>query len=130
MVLNSSTQRETGKTAQLGNIGAAGAVSDIVRSTLGPRAMLKMLLDPMGGIVITNDGNCECPTLTLSSFSVGYRSMPVGGSRGAGRLWRLGLLLLPCTSERDANLFCLWGHYESRYSARSRCEPPGCQEHD
>lgn len=58
MVLNSSTQRETGKTAQLGNIGAAGAVSDIVRSTLGPRAMLKMLLDPMGGIVITNDGNC------------------------------------------------------------------------
>lgn len=58
MVLNASTQRETGRTAQLGNIGAAAAVSDIVRSTLGPRAMLKMLLDPMGGIVITNDGNC------------------------------------------------------------------------
>lgn len=29
----------------------------IVRTTLGPRAMLKMLLDPMGGIVMTNDGN-------------------------------------------------------------------------
>jgi len=28
-----------------------------VRTTLGPRAMLKMLLDPMGGIVMTNDGN-------------------------------------------------------------------------
>ena len=35
----------------------AQAVSDIVRTTLGPRSMLKMLLDPMGGIVITNDGN-------------------------------------------------------------------------
>jgi len=28
-----------------------------VRTTLGPKSMLKMLLDPMGGIVITNDGN-------------------------------------------------------------------------
>ena len=34
------------------------AVSDIIRTTLGPRSMLKMLLDRMGGIVITNDGNC------------------------------------------------------------------------
>jgi T-complex protein 1 subunit gamma len=33
-------------------------VADIIRTTLGPRSMLKMLLDPMGGIVITNDGNC------------------------------------------------------------------------
>ena len=33
------------------------AVADIVTSTLGPRSMLKMLLDPMGGIVMTNDGN-------------------------------------------------------------------------
>ena len=33
-------------------------MSDIIRTTLGPRSMLKMLLDPMGGIVITNDGNC------------------------------------------------------------------------
>jgi len=42
----------------LGNIAAARAVADIIRTTLGPRSMLKMLLDPMGGIVITNDGNC------------------------------------------------------------------------
>ena len=32
-------------------------MADIVRTTLGPKSMLKMLLDPMGGIVITNDGN-------------------------------------------------------------------------
>mmetsp|Transcript_27198 Transcript_27198/g.108898 ORF Transcript_27198/g.108898 Transcript_27198/m.108898 type:complete len:581 (-) Transcript_27198:1703-3445(-) len=57
LVLNPKTQRETGRTAQLSNIHCAAAVSDIVTSTLGPRAMLKMLLDPMGGVVITNDAN-------------------------------------------------------------------------
>lgn len=35
---------------------ACQAVADIVRTTLGPRAMLKMLLDANGGIVLTNDG--------------------------------------------------------------------------
>jgi len=58
MVLNPKTERKTGRQAQLSNITAARAVSDIIRTTLGPRSMLKMLLDPMGGIVITNDGNC------------------------------------------------------------------------
>ncbi|CAM9237608.1 unnamed protein product [Hapterophycus canaliculatus] len=58
MVLPVNTKRETGRAAQLGNISAAKAVADIIRTTLGPRSMLKMLLDPMGGIVITNDGNC------------------------------------------------------------------------
>jgi len=32
-------------------------VADIIRTCLGPRAMSKMILDAMGGIVITNDGN-------------------------------------------------------------------------
>ena len=57
MVLNRNTQREQGKHAQATNIKAAKAVADIVRTTLGPKSMLKMLLDPMGGIVLTNDGN-------------------------------------------------------------------------
>jgi T-complex protein 1 subunit gamma len=57
IVLNMNTKRETGRTAQLSNIKAGKAVADIVRTTLGPRAMLKMLMDPMGGIVMTNDGN-------------------------------------------------------------------------
>ena len=35
----------------------ANRVADIIRSCLGPKAMLKMLLDPMGGIVLTNDGH-------------------------------------------------------------------------
>ena len=36
---------------------AAKAIADIVRTTLGPRSMLKMLLDANGSIVLTNDGN-------------------------------------------------------------------------
>jgi len=58
LVLNTKTQRNQGRKAQLDNISAAMAVADIIRTTLGPRAMLKMVLDPMGGIVLTNDGNC------------------------------------------------------------------------
>ncbi|KAH8078518.1 hypothetical protein JL720_9714 [Aureococcus anophagefferens] len=66
LVLNQNTQRDTGRSAQLANIGAAQAVSGIVRSTLGPRAMLKMLLDPMGGIVITNDANAILREIDVS----------------------------------------------------------------
>ncbi|XJO74510.1 hypothetical protein BDV3_005319 [Batrachochytrium dendrobatidis] len=52
-----NTERTQGRKAQLSNIQAAKTISDIIRTCLGPRAMLKMLLDPMGGIVLTNDGN-------------------------------------------------------------------------
>lgn len=37
MVLPVNTKRETGRAAQLGNITAAKAVADIIRTTLGPR---------------------------------------------------------------------------------------------
>ncbi|GAB7358701.1 hypothetical protein MBLNU230_g3930t1 [Neophaeotheca triangularis] len=58
VVMNTqSGERQTGRQAQLSNITAAKTVADIIRSCLGPKAMLKMLLDPMGGIVLTNDGH-------------------------------------------------------------------------
>merc|ERR1719434_336772 len=57
MVMNKNTKRDIGRKAQLTNIQAGKTVASIVRTTLGPKAMLKMLLDPMGGIVMTNDGN-------------------------------------------------------------------------
>lgn len=56
-VMNTNTERETGKKAQLSNIEAAKTVADVIRTCLGPQAMLKMVLDPMGGIVVTSDGN-------------------------------------------------------------------------
>ncbi|KAH3767527.1 CCT chaperonin gamma subunit [Pelomyxa schiedti] len=57
LVLNTTTKRETGREAQQGNIMAAKTVAEVIRTCLGPRAMLKMILDPMGGICLTNDGN-------------------------------------------------------------------------
>ena len=45
MVINQGSKRETGREAQLGNIAAGKAIADIIRTTLGPRSMLKMLLD-------------------------------------------------------------------------------------
>ncbi|OQO10117.1 T-complex protein 1 subunit gamma [Cryoendolithus antarcticus] len=58
VVMNTgSGDRQVGRQAQLSNITAAKTVADIIRSCLGPKAMLKMLLDPMGGIVLTNDGH-------------------------------------------------------------------------
>ena len=44
----------------------AQAVADIIRTTLGPRSMLKMLLDAAGGIVVTNDGNAILRELDLA----------------------------------------------------------------
>ncbi|KAG0004868.1 T-complex protein 1 subunit gamma [Entomortierella chlamydospora] len=55
--MNTNMERETGRKAQISNITAAKTVADIIRTCLGPRSMLKMLLDPMGGVVLTNDGN-------------------------------------------------------------------------
>lgn len=57
LVFKPNTKREDGRKTQLSNIQASRAVSDIIKTTLGPMAMLKMMLDPLGGIVITNDGN-------------------------------------------------------------------------
>ncbi len=37
-----------------------------MRTTLGPRAMLKMLLDANGGIVLTNDGNAILREIDVS----------------------------------------------------------------
>jgi thermosome len=56
IVLREGTKREKGKGAQSNNIMAALAISDAVKSTLGPKGMDKMLVDSMGDVVVTNDG--------------------------------------------------------------------------
>jgi len=59
------SKREEGKKVQLECIRAARNVADVVRTCLGPRSMLKMLLNPMGGIVLTNDGNAILREITV-----------------------------------------------------------------
>ncbi|EEB08414.1 chaperonin-containing T-complex gamma subunit Cct3 [Schizosaccharomyces japonicus yFS275] len=56
-VMNTKNNRQVGYRAQMSNIQAAKAVADVIRTCLGPRAMLKMLLDPIGSVLLTNDGH-------------------------------------------------------------------------
>ncbi|KAK0395931.1 hypothetical protein QR680_001493 [Steinernema hermaphroditum] len=65
IVLSQNTKRESGYHVQMGNITAAKTIADVIRTSLGPRAMLKMLMDPMGGIVMTNDGNAILREITV-----------------------------------------------------------------
>ena len=55
-ILAEDTQRTRGQDAQSSNIQAGKAVSEAVRTTLGPRGMDKMLVSDSGDVVITNDG--------------------------------------------------------------------------
>jgi|YelNatPaOPRAMG01_1025707.scaffolds.fasta_scaffold02540_18 thermosome len=56
LILKEGTSRSRGKEAQRNNIMAARTISEVLKSTLGPRGMDKMLIDSLGDITITNDG--------------------------------------------------------------------------
>lgn len=49
-------QRETGQDVRVGNVTAALAVANIVKTSLGPVGLDKMLVDDIGDVLITNDG--------------------------------------------------------------------------
>lgn len=55
-IMSENVQRIMGKDAQRNNILAAKLVSEVVKTTLGPRGMDKMLVSPTGEIIVTNDG--------------------------------------------------------------------------
>ena len=55
-IMPEDVQRLLGKDAQRNNIFVARMVSEIVKTTLGPKGMDKMLVSPSGDITITNDG--------------------------------------------------------------------------
>lgn len=56
LIMPEDVQRILGKDAQRNNILAARMVAEIVKTTLGPRGMDKMLVSPTGDIIVTNDG--------------------------------------------------------------------------
>nr|MDO8117196.1 thermosome subunit beta [Candidatus Sigynarchaeota archaeon] len=56
LILKEGTERKSGKDAQKNNINAAVAISEVVKSTLGPRGLDKLLVDGLGDVTITNDG--------------------------------------------------------------------------
>jgi thermosome len=56
VLLKEGTSETKGNQAQRNNITAAKTVAEIVRTSLGPRGMDKMLVDTLGDVTITNDG--------------------------------------------------------------------------
>ena len=56
LILKEGSTRNRGRDAQKSNITAAIIVSEVVKSTLGPRGMDKMLVDSLGDVTVTNDG--------------------------------------------------------------------------
>jgi thermosome len=55
-VLKESATRTEGKNAQRANVSAARVLGELVRSSLGPKGMDKMIVDSFGDVTITNDG--------------------------------------------------------------------------
>ncbi|MFW9784056.1 MAG: thermosome subunit beta [Candidatus Heimdallarchaeota archaeon] len=57
IILKEGTEEVREKEARKQNISAMVAIAETVRSTLGPKGMSKMLVDSLGDVTITNDGN-------------------------------------------------------------------------
>jgi thermosome len=56
LILREGSNQSRGREAQRNNIAAAKLISEIVKSSIGPRGMDKMLVDSLGDVTITNDG--------------------------------------------------------------------------
>lgn len=56
VLLKEGTTQTKGNDAQKNNISAAKLIAELVRTSLGPRGMDKMLVDTLGDVTITNDG--------------------------------------------------------------------------
>jgi len=56
IILKEGTERSRGRDARDANIQAARVVAEVVKSSLGPKGMDKMLVDSFGDVTITNDG--------------------------------------------------------------------------
>ena len=56
ILLKEGTKEARGREALKNNLTAAKLVAELVRTSLGPRGMDKMLVDSLGDVTITNDG--------------------------------------------------------------------------
>ncbi len=56
LVLKEGTQRTTGRDAMRTNILAARVLAEVLKTSLGPRGLDKMLVDSFGDVTVTNDG--------------------------------------------------------------------------
>ena len=67
-ILPEGTERYSKKDALRMNITAGKVLANIVRTTLGPKGMDKMLTDSMGDITVTNDGATIMQEMDISQL--------------------------------------------------------------
>jgi len=56
LILKEGTQRTVGRDALRANIMAARALAEVLKTSLGPRGLDKMLVDSFGDVTVSNDG--------------------------------------------------------------------------
>jgi thermosome len=56
LILKEGTKRTVGRDALRSNIAAAKALAEVLKTSLGPRGLDKMLVDSFGDVTVTNDG--------------------------------------------------------------------------
>jgi thermosome len=56
LILKEGSKETKGRDAQKNNLTAAKLIAEVVKTSLGPRGMDKMLVDSLGDVTITNDG--------------------------------------------------------------------------
>lgn len=56
IILKEGTDTSQGKGQLLSNISACETIADVVRTTLGPRGMDKLMVNSKGDVTISNDG--------------------------------------------------------------------------
>lgn len=69
MILKEGSSRARSGDAQMNSISAATSISDVLKTTLGPKGMNKMLVDSIGDTVITSDG-----ATILQEMEIGHPS--------------------------------------------------------
>jgi thermosome len=66
-VLPEGAQRTQGVSAQEMNLIVAGMVAGVVKTTLGPKGMDKLLVDSLGDVTVTNDGVTILREMTMEN---------------------------------------------------------------
>lgn len=69
-------ERKTGSEVRTQNVLAASSIANIVKSSLGPVGLDKMLVDDIGDVTITNDGATILQLLEVEHPAAKVRRIP------------------------------------------------------